>query len=472
MTTSFNELNLNSKLIEALNKQNIKVPTEIQTKTIPLAIQNKDIIGQSQTGSGKTLAYLLPIFEKINTDKKEMQAIILAPTHELVMQIDSQIKMLSKNSELNVTSTTAIGEVNIQRQIDKLKEKPHIIIGSTGRILQLIRKRKITSHTIKTIVIDEGDKLLDQNNLNAVKDVVKTTMRDRQLMMFSASITEKAIKSAKALMKEPEVIQIETKAIVNPNIKHMYILSEQRDKILVLRKLLASLTPKKSIAFINRGGDIDFTTERLKYHHVNASSIFGNSSKEDRKKALNDFRTGKTKLLIASDVAARGLDIKEVSHIFNLDLPEDPMEYLHRCGRTGRGSDLGTTISIVTDRDLSLIKEYEKKLNIEILEKHLYKGEIIDDLKKKTSTSKKTKDKYSHLKNKKASDKDDSKKRTSTKAVSSKETSKKSPFDKNTTKKADSSKKKFNKKTNNANTNNKTNKQQSNNKFSKKSTKK
>jgi superfamily II DNA/RNA helicase len=195
----------------------------IQVKAIPLALENKDIIGQSETGSGKTLAYLLPIFQKIDSDKKEIQAIILAPTHELVMQIDKQIKLLSQNSEVPITSATMIGEVNIKRQIEKLKEKPHIIIGSTGRVLQLIKMKKLRAHTVKTIVIDEGDRLLDQNNLTGVKDVIKTTMRDRQLMVFSATINEKTLSIAKSLMKETEIIKIEEKKQVNPDITHYYL---------------------------------------------------------------------------------------------------------------------------------------------------------------------------------------------------------------------------------------------------------
>ena len=161
MNMTFNELNLNSNIIEGLNLQGITTPTEVQKLTIPKALENLDIIAESHTGSGKTLAYICPLFQKINTDKKEMQAIILAPTHELVMQIDAQIKLLAKNSNMNVTSLTIMGESNIEKQIKKLKEvKPHIIVGSAGRVLDLIKKKKISAHTIKTIVMDEADSLL------------------------------------------------------------------------------------------------------------------------------------------------------------------------------------------------------------------------------------------------------------------------------------------------------------------------
>lgn len=376
MIISFDKLGINLNLIEGLKKQGINTPTDIQVKSIPLAIQNKDIIGQSQTGSGKTLAYLLPIFQKIDSDKREMQVLILAPTHELVMQIDKQIKLLSSNSGVPVTSTSIIGEVNITRQIEKLKEKPHIIVGSTGRVFELIKNKKISAHTIKTIVIDEGDRLLDENNLIAVKDVIKTTMRDRQLMLFSATINDKTSDIAKDLMKDAQVIRIEDEKRISSNITHMYFISEQREKIEILRKLVASINPEKALVFINKSEEIQLTTLKLQYHHIKAYGIYGNAPKEERKKAMEDFRSGKIQLLIASDLAARGLDIEGLTHIFNLDLPKESKDYLHRVGRTGRVLKSGTAISIVTNQEISLINRYEKDFNIKIEKKEIFGGII------------------------------------------------------------------------------------------------
>ena len=357
MIESFDKLGLNQNLIEGLKQEGINKPTDIQIKAIPLSLENKDIIGQSPTGSGKTLAYLLPIFQKIDTSKREMQAIILAPTHELAMQINREIKLLSENSKVPVTSTPIIGNANIKRQIEKLKEKPHIIVGSSGRILELIKKKKISAHTIKT------------------------NMKDRQLMIFSATINEKTLSIAKSLMKDAEFIKAKSENAVNPNITHMYFISEQRDKIEILRKLVASINPEKAIVFINKSDETEIITSKLKYHKIKAEGIHGSSSKEDRQKALEGFRSGKLQLLVASDIAARGLDIKNVSHIFNLDLPSDTKEYLHRVGRTSRTGEAGTAISIITDKDLSLIKKYEKDFKIEINLKTIYKGKILDSKK-------------------------------------------------------------------------------------------
>lgn len=387
MTDNFQTLNLNLALITALEKQNITVPTEIQRKTIPQALQNRDLIVQSETGTGKTLAYLLPVFEKLNPLNKEMQAMILVPTHELAIQIQRQVERLAQNSGIKVSGTPIIGEVNITRQIEKLKEKPHIIVGSPGRILELIKKKKISAHTIKTIIMDEADRLMDDNNREPVMAVIKSTLKERQLMMFSATLSQRAIAHAKEIMKEPEIIRSEGKVSVPTEIEHLCFVAEQRDKIEVLQKLVRIMDPQKALVFVNRSDEIDLVTMKLKHHGIKAESIHGSNIKQDRKKAMDEFRSGKIQLLIASDLAARGLDVEGITHIFNVSVSEDPMDYLHRVGRTGRAGNKGIAVSIVTSRELPLIRMYEKTLKIKIAAKNIYKGAIVDS-KRKTEDSK------------------------------------------------------------------------------------
>lgn len=378
MTTTFQDLGLSEKLIEGLKKAGITVPTAIQAQAIPPLIKNKDLIGQTQTGSGKTLAYLLPLFTKVDVEKREMQAIVLAPTHELVMQIDQQIKILATNSGIPVTSTPIIGDVNIVRQIEALRDKPHIIVGSVGRVQELINKKKIKAHTIKTIVIDEGDRLLDQNDVNRVKEIIKSTLKERQLVIFAAHINQKALSIAKEITPAAEVIKIQEQHIVNPDITHLYFMAEsQRDKLEVLRKLINALAVKKAIVFVNDGEDIQRITERLQERHYQVHKIFGRVSKEERQRALENFRRGGTQILVASDIAARGLDVQGVSHVFNLDLPENAKEYLNRSGRTGRSGQQGTSVAIVTQREIPILKEYEKVLKIKISRKEVYQGTVI-----------------------------------------------------------------------------------------------
>lgn len=377
--TTFNDLNLDSNIIEGLKKQGITDPTSIQATAITPAMENKDVIGEAFTGSGKTLAYLLPIFHKINTSKREMQAIVLAPTHELALQIEAQIKLLAENSSVPVTSFSVIGDVNINNQIKKLKEiKPHIIVGSTGRILDLIRKKKITAHTIKTIVIDEGDNLLDPKRAQITKDIIKTTMRDRQLLVFSASIKPETLLTCERLMKEPVIIKSEEKAEMNPNIEHMLFVCDRRDKFETLRKIIVAAKPEKAIIFVNSNEDIEMTTAKLNFHSKDCFAMNGHISKEDRKLAIESFRNGKIKILVSSDVTARGLDVEGVTHIFHLDLPLKVNEYLHRAGRTARVNNTGVSIAIATVKQLNIIKKYEKEFNIKFEEKEAFGGKILD----------------------------------------------------------------------------------------------
>lgn len=382
MDKTFNDLNLNLNIIEGLEKQGITIPTDIQTITIPEALLNKDIIAESHTGSGKTLAFVAPILQKINLEKREMQAIILAPTHELVMQIESQIKLLSSNANMPVTSLTIMGESNIEKQIKKIKEvKPNIIVGSPGRVLDLIKKKKITAHTIKTIVIDEADSLLAKNKPVVIQDIIKSTMRDRQLMFFSASINTETLRIANSLVKEVAILKSEIKSVLNPNIDHMYILGDLRDKFEILRKLIAAENPNRAIIFVNNNNELKLINEKLNYHKIDSTAMYGNASKEDRQRALDSFRRGKFNVLVSSDLSARGLDIPDVTHIISLDFPVNPDEYLHRAGRTARGSLSGTSICIATKRDLDAINSYEKAFNIRFKSMKLFKGNLEEVVK-------------------------------------------------------------------------------------------
>ena len=376
---NFQQLNLDSNLIKGLQKQGITSPTEVQSLVFENIKNHKDMVVQAQTGSGKTLSYLLPLFEKIDTTKRETQVIVLAPTHELVMQIVNQVKILSQNSEIPVTTLPLIGEVNIQKQIKNIKDtKPHIVVGSCGRILDLIKQRKLKVHTVKTIVLDEVDSLLSGKNTSVVKDIIKCTLRDRQLLAFSASTNVNCLDICNSLMKEHVIIKSSKEADVNENISHMYLLCDRRDKFKTLRKALAAVNPKKAIVFVNDEESIEIISEKLNFHGRRNMAISGNMTKEDRKIALDKFKSGKVKILVSSDLSARGLDIQNITHVFNLDFPVNKNEYIHRSGRTARGNNTGDTISIVTNKELGAIRVYSREFNIDIKRKDLYEGKLID----------------------------------------------------------------------------------------------
>jgi superfamily II DNA/RNA helicase len=377
MMDLINGLNMNTSLAEALAAENIIKPTDIQAEVLPQAVVNRDIIAQSDTGTGKTLAYLLPVFQKLDPSKRELQALILVPSHELAVQVQRQIEKLALNSDIKAGSAVIIGNVNIERQITKLKEKPHIVVGTPGRILELIGKKKLPAHTVKTIVIDEGDRLLDAANRPNVQAIIKSTMKDRQLMLFSATVSAETEQLSKTMMKEPAVIRAKAAGIPEA-IEHLCFFAEYREKFELLRKLIRIMQPEKAIVFVHRREDAEIYNEKLNYHKIAAGSLQGMGMKTDRKKVMDDFRNGRINILLASDLAARGLDIQGVTHVFNLNLPEEPEAYLHRAGRTGRTGKPGVVASIITKEEYKTIKRFENSLKISCTVKKVSRGEILD----------------------------------------------------------------------------------------------
>ena len=386
---SFHELLNHDALAEALKKQNITEPTAIQEQVIPLLAEGRDVIGQSHTGSGKTLAYLCPALLKIDAAAKQTQVLILAPTHELVMQIYRLAQQLIKEAELNIVSQSIIGEANINNQIAKLKEKPQLIVGTPGRILDLIKKRKINCQTIKTVIIDEMDNLLDNTNQQTIVDIIKSMLRDRQLAAFSATASSKTMDLLLQHMHEPAIVKIEAQAKMNPNIDHFYLVGEQRDKFVQLRKL-------------------------------RTYSLHGIVSKEERQKAMEDFRKGKIKILVSSDLAARGLDIPDITHVINMDFPAEPNEYIHRAGRTARGTRTGQCYSLVNPRELAALRIYQRDFEIQVAPVHLVKGKILSGATKDYYKDPNRKKKHASGDNKKQSAKPAAKKPDGKKSKSDK----------------------------------------------------
>lgn len=379
MQEQFISLGLDLSLIKALKIENITIPTDVQTRAIPQISSGIDVIMQSATSTGKTLAYLLPLFEKIKVPSKELQAIIIAPTHELVIQIQRQIESLSKNSQVSILSFPIIGSANIARQIENLKKKPQIVVGTPGRILELIQKKKMKAHTVQTVIIDEADRLMDINNIEVVQGIIKYLLKDRQLIIVSATMPDAIIDAAKKIMRDPVLIKSEGQQRIPEQIYHIYLTTEQRDKIETLIKLIKNINPEKAIVFINSVGQIDNLAGKLKYSRIKTESLHGSIQKKDRKKVMDDFRSGKINVLVASDIAARGLQMPGIPIVFNVDIPENSNDYLHRAGRTGRNSQEGVVISLVTDYELQSLKKIEKDLKIHIEKKVYYKGRIIDD---------------------------------------------------------------------------------------------
>ncbi|PAK43454.1 DEAD/DEAH box helicase [Peribacillus simplex] len=348
--------------------------TPIQTKAIPVIVEGKDIMAESPTGTGKTLAYLLPLLEKIDPEKKSPQALILASSRELVMQINEEIRIWSEGS--GITGAAFIGGANVKRQLDKLKKRPQVIAGTPGRIYELIAQKKLKMHEVKTIVLDEGDQLIIPEHMGTINNIIKTTLKDRQIMVFSATLPEETEKAAREFMNEPEMIKVDKHEKMESKVDHLYFVVERREKSKILEKI-TRLKDVKALAFLNDIAELSVLHEKLSYKGIEMGVLHGESNKVDREKALRKLRSGKSPMLIATDVAARGLDIKGLTAVVHIDMADNIEQYIHRSGRTGRAGADGTVISIVTEREERDLKKMARELEIPLTKVTFYGGNIV-----------------------------------------------------------------------------------------------
>ncbi len=379
MGNTFTDLGLSDELVKGMAKLGFAEPTEIQMQTIPTALTGENLVGQSATGTGKTFAYLLPLIAKIDVQKPQVQAIVLAPTYELAMQISGQLQLILEQSGVPVRSLALIGGANIARQIDKLKKKPQIVVGSAGRILELVKKGKLKLQQTKMLVLDEFDRLLDDQNQVSVAGVQKCLVKDCQYLLFSATAPEKALERA-GFLAQPKIIKLTERAVLQATVENLYVLTPFRDKIEALRKLTKILDVKKGLVFVNRVYDLEKALAKFTYSGIRVASLVGSNDKMERKQAIENFRKGKIQLLLATDIAARGLDISGIDYVFNLDIPENEKVYLHRVGRTARAGADGAAISLVDQKEVEKIVAIEKKLRIKFKAKKMVQGELKDFL--------------------------------------------------------------------------------------------
>ncbi|WP_129780759.1 DEAD/DEAH box helicase [Peristeroidobacter soli] len=372
---TFTELQLAPELIAALEKQQISQPTPIQSAALPVLLAGRDAYLHAETGTGKTLAYLLPIFSRIDTAQVATQTVIVAPTHELAIQIHRQCGELAQNAGWPIRSLLLIGGTSTERQIDKLKKKPHVVVGSPGRIAELLAKGKLKAKDVRNIVIDEADRLLTDESLHAVRAIVQAAPRTRQLIFASATLENQSTAIAKEWA--PELLMLQAGAApVNENIEHLYLICEERDKPDELRKLWHALAPERAIVFVHRNELAERIALKLAHHKIPAADLNAALYKEDRKQALDGFRKGTIRVLIASDIAARGLDIKGVTHVFNFDVPTLSQGYLHRVGRTGRAGSKGVAVTLMTEIEARLVRRYEEELGIDMQGVRLREGKV------------------------------------------------------------------------------------------------
>ena len=370
----FTDLSVPPELIAALAKQQISDPSPIQIAAIPPLAAGKDAYLRAETGTGKTLAYLLPLFSRIDPAQAATQVVIVAPTHELAIQIHRQSCELALNAACAIRSVLLIGGTATDRQIDKLKAKPHVVVGSPGRIVELIERGKLKTAHIRAVVIDEADRLLNDESLNWIQKIVSAAAPARQLIFASATIEQQTRQVLETLA--PDVVMLRAGAAVNENIEHLYLVCESRDKPDMLRKLLHALNVPRSIVFVHRNDVAEEVASKLTHHKLAVADLNSELSKMDRKRAMDGIRNGAIRIMIASDLAARGLNLPGVTHVFNLDVPTMSKAYLHRVGRTARAGAKGTAVSLVTETEARLIRRYEQDLGISLQCIRVLNGEI------------------------------------------------------------------------------------------------
>jgi superfamily II DNA/RNA helicase len=375
MQSTFTELGLDARLAAVLEKQRITTPTPIQALSLPAIAAGESVYLHAETGSGKTLAYLLPLLSRIDPSQPGPQVLVLAPTHELAIQIQKQATDLVVGSGKAVKTLLLIGGTSLDRQLEKLKKKPHILVGSPGRIQDLIRSGKLKPAHLRAVVLDEVDTLLGAESQETVLRILKSTPPARQLVFASATTQPACTETVRDIAPTCRLLEPEPEP-VNPLISHTFLVCEERDKPEVLRKLIHAAQPERALVFVHRHSTAEEVAAKLAHHHLQAADLHGAFHKEDRKRAMEDFRAGRTRILIASDLAARGIDIQGVSHVFNLDAPSQSKAYLHRTGRTGRAGVPGTAISILTVPETRLVRRYAQELGIRIAEVRLRNGQI------------------------------------------------------------------------------------------------
>jgi len=347
-THKFSDFALNTVLQRNLESLKFSAPSAIQDQAIPIALQGRDVIGLANTGTGKTAAFLLPILEKLNGDERRNSVLIMAPTRELAQQIDDEFKRFSRG--LQLFSAVCVGGMNIERQIRDLKRQPHVIIGTPGRLKDLLERRVLRLNHINTFVLDEADRMLDMGFIVDIKHIAGMLPAERQTFCFSATITPAIQTIVQEMMKNPETVSVRTSETSEHVDQDVIEAFDKVHKLELLTELLKKDEFEKVLVFGETKFGVQRLADSLSKDGISSEAIHGNKSQSQRQRALNAFKSDRAKVLVATDVAARGLDIPDVSHVINFDQPQTYDDYIHRIGRTGRGGKTGKALTFVAPR--------------------------------------------------------------------------------------------------------------------------
>lgn len=366
---TFAEFGLEPKVLQAITELGFEEATPIQEQAIPLAMAGSDLIGQAQTGTGKTAAFGIPLISKIAREEEKILALVMTPTRELAIQVAEEIGKLTRFKGLR--SLAIYGGQDIGRQIRGLKRKPQIIIGTPGRLLDHINRKTIRLDDVQTIVLDEADEMLDMGFMEDIQTILKLVPEERQTMLFSATMPPNIQRLAQQFLKNPQHVSVIPKQISAPLIDQAYVEVPERQKFEALSRLIDMESPDLAIVFGRTKRRVDELAEGLQKRGYSADGLHGDLSQNQRDAVMRKFRDGSIDVLVATDVAARGLDVSGVTHVINFDLPQDPESYVHRIGRTGRAGKEGTAWSFVTPREMDHLHLIERVTRHRITRKPL-----------------------------------------------------------------------------------------------------
>lgn len=359
---TFNELVQDPFILKSLLEYGFEAPTQIQRQAIPLIKGGNDVVGQSSTGSGKTIAFTLPILENVNTADGSIQALVITPTRELCLQITKEFERLAKYKAIKITKV--YGGVGIEPQIQKLKTA-NIVIGTPGRILDLINRREMNLNNIKFLVLDEADKMFDMGFIIDIREIINSVAKKRQTLMFSATFSVEVMEIAKEYMDNP--VTIKAKQYVEKDLlKQYYYITGVNERFSLLVHLLKNETVTLAVVFCNTKRMVDMVAFNLKKHSFDARAIHGGLTQNQRTKVIEEFHSNKIHILVASDLAARGLDLKNLTHVYNYDVPKTSKEYIHRIGRTARAGKSGKAISLLSEKDYDNFRRIQEDRSIKI----------------------------------------------------------------------------------------------------------
>jgi ATP-dependent RNA helicase DeaD len=364
-TLKFTELNLSNEIIKAVADLGFEEATPIQSLSIPKLMSGLDIIGQAQTGTGKTAAFGIPVLEKIDPKNKDVQIIILCPTRELAIQVAEELKLFSKYKK-GINIVPVYGGQPIQRQIFALSKGAQIIIGTPGRVIDHLERKTLKLQTASTIVLDEADEMLDMGFRDDIELILKSMPQERQTVFFSATMPKEFLFLTKKYQKNPETIKVISEKLTVPLIEQYYFDLREHQKLEALTRCLDMHSPKLSIVFCNTKKRVDEITSSLQARGYGADALHGDMNQSQRDRVMTKFRSNSIEVLVATDVAARGIDVDDIDMVFNYDVPKDDEDYVHRIGRTGRAGRTGKAYSFVSGKDIYKLRDIQKYTKVTI----------------------------------------------------------------------------------------------------------